>query len=58
MKPQPDNNAASGARNSGSAYPSEEKTKTVTLDSPFVFMIIDTETNIPLFIGALTDTGK
>ena len=29
--------------------------RVVTLDRPFVFMIIDTETNIPLFIGALTD---
>ena len=29
--------------------------RVITLDRPFVFMIIDTETNIPLFIGALTD---
>lgn len=41
----------------GSAYPGEDRIKTVTLDRPFVFMIIDTETNIPLFIGALTDLG-
>ena len=27
----------------------------ITLDRPFVFMIMDTETNLPLFIGALTD---
>ena len=41
--------------NAGSAFPGEDMIKTVTLDRPFVFMIIDTETNIPLFIGALTD---
>lgn len=34
------------------------ESKTITLDRPFVFMIIDTETSLPLFIGALTDTGK
>ncbi len=43
--------------NAGSAFPGEDMIKTVTLDRPFVFMIIDTETNIPLFIGALTDIG-
>jgi len=32
--------------------------RVVTLDRPFVFMIIDTETNIPLFIGALTDIDR
>lgn len=41
--------------NDGAAFPGEDRIKTVTLDRPFVFMIIDTETNIPLFIGALTD---
>lgn len=30
--------------------------KTVTLDRPFVYMIIDTATNLPIFIGALTDS--
>ena len=43
--------------NAGAAFPGEDRIKTVTLDRPFVFMIIDTETNIPLFIGALTDIG-
>ncbi|MBR5949556.1 MAG: serpin family protein [Clostridia bacterium] len=36
----------------------ETEPKTIKLDRPFVFMIIDTETSLPLFIGALTDTGK
>ena len=31
------------------------ETKEVTLDRPFVFMILDTATNIPLFIGVVTD---
>lgn len=29
--------------------------KYVTLDRPFVFMLIDTETNLPFFIGTVTD---
>lgn len=29
--------------------------KTVYLDRPFVYMILDTETNLPLFLGVLTD---
>ena len=29
--------------------------KNVTLDRPFVYMIIDAETNLPIFIGAVTD---
>ncbi len=29
--------------------------KVVTLDRPFVYMIIDNETNIPIFMGAVTD---
>ena len=44
--------------NAGAAFPGEDRIKTVTLDRPFVFMIIDTETNIPLFIGALTDIDR
>lgn len=31
--------------------------KTVYLDSPFVYMLIDCETNLPLFIGTVTDIG-
>ena len=29
--------------------------KVVTLDRPFVYMIIDNETNLPIFMGAVTD---
>ena len=29
--------------------------KTVTLDRPFVFVIVDTETGFPVFMGAVTD---
>lgn len=32
--------------------------KWVTLDRPFVYMLIDCETNQPFFIGALTDLGE
>ncbi len=39
---------------SGSAAPSEEP-HTVYLDRPFVYMIIDTENNIPVFIGTVMD---
>ncbi|MBQ8302178.1 MAG: serpin family protein [Clostridia bacterium] len=38
----------------GSAAPPEDP-KQVYLDRPFVYMIIDTENNIPLFIGTMTD---
>lgn len=30
---------------------------TVTLDRPFVYLIIDSETNLPLFMGTVTDLG-
>ena len=38
----------------GSAAPAEEEIKYVILDRPFLFMIIDRETNIPIFMGTLT----
>lgn len=39
-----------------SAAPSSPKEiKTVILDRPFVYMIIDTENNLPVFIGTVTD---
>jgi serpin B len=41
----------------GSAAPSDEP-KVVYLDRPFVYMIIDCENNIPLFIGTMTDIEK
>lgn len=39
--------------NCGSAM--MDKPKEVILDKPFLYMIIDTESNLPIFIGALTD---
>lgn len=41
----------------GSAAPPEE-IKTVYLDRPFVYMLVDCETNLPIFIGTVMDTGK
>ncbi len=35
-----------------------EEPKTVNLDRPFVYMLIDCQTNLPLFIGAVTDIGE
>jgi Serine protease inhibitor len=40
----------------GTAMPAEEKT--VYLDRPFVYLLIDCEKGLPLFIGTMTDTGK
>ncbi|MGE4354092.1 MAG: serpin family protein [Oscillospiraceae bacterium] len=41
----------------GCAAPSDE-IKTVYLDRPFVYMLIDCETNLPIFIGTMMDTGE
>lgn len=38
----------------GSAMPSEEPVE-MNLDHPFVYMILDLETQVPLFIGILDD---
>ena len=35
-----------------------EQPKTVYLDRPFVYMLIDCTANLPIFIGTVTDTGK
>ncbi len=35
-----------------------EPPKEVYLDRPFVYMIVDTETDLPIFIGAVTDIGE
>lgn len=40
----------------GSAMPDE--IKTVYLDRPFVYMLIDCEVNLPVFIGTVMDMGK
>ena len=37
----------------GDAPPSED-VKTVTLDRPFLYMIVDTHANLPLFLGTVT----
>lgn len=37
----------------GAALPAEEP-KSVILDRPFLYMIVDTQYNIPIFIGAMT----
>jgi serpin B len=41
----------------GSAAPQEEP-KTVILDRPFVYMLIDCETNLPFFIGMMMDVDS
>lgn len=40
----------------GSAAPEERKE--VILNRPFIYMIVDTKTNIPVFIGTAMDIGK
>ncbi len=35
----------------GSGIPKKEKIATVIADRPYVYMIVDTDTNVPLFIG-------
>ena len=47
--------AAVVAANDGEVAPAD--IKTVTLDRPFVYMLIDCETNLPFFIGTMMDTG-
>ena len=36
----------------------EQDIKRVTLDRPFVYMILDTETNTPIFMGTLMNMGQ
>lgn len=40
----------------GAAMPTEEPVK-MNLDHPFVYMILDLETQVPLFVGILDDPG-
>ena len=35
-----------------------EPGKQVILNRPFVYMIVDTETNLPLFIGTMLDPAQ
>ncbi|MEG2026054.1 MAG: serpin family protein [Gordonibacter sp.] len=44
--------------NSAAASTEPAKPKTVTLDRPFVYLIVDHETDMPVFIGAVADTGR
>lgn len=46
--------AVTGIQTLGSAAPSEE-TKTVHLDRPFVYLILDCETNLPIFMGTVME---
>lgn len=41
-----------------SAMTVDEEIKTVYLDRPFVYMIIDCEENLPIFIGTVTDLER
>ena len=40
------------------AAPPQQEVKTVYLDRPFVYMIVDCDSNLPIFIGVVTDIGK
>lgn len=42
----------------GSAMPEPEEIKTVYLDRPFVYMLIDCEANLPIFIGTVMDINN
>lgn len=39
----------------GASAPLEEKIRYVTLDRPFVYLIVDSQSGLPLFIGTVTD---
>ncbi len=49
--------ATAVAMGAGAAAPVEEP-KTVYLDRPFVYMLIDCETHLPIFIGATMDISR
>lgn len=49
--------AATVVEAAAGAAPMEEEPKRVILDRPFVYMLIDCETNIPFFIGTMMDTA-
>ncbi|MEG0016376.1 MAG: serpin family protein [Gordonibacter sp.] len=50
--------ATSIGMNSAAASAEPAKPRTVTLDRPFVYLIVDHETDMPVFIGAVADTGR
>ena len=49
---------AAAVTSSGITCEDENNTVTITLDRPFVYMIIDNATNLPIFIGAVTDISN
>ena len=49
--------ATAVAATGGAGMPPSER-KDIILDRPFVYMIIDTEANVPIFIGTVLDIGK
>ena len=55
-----DENGTKAAAVTGSDVSCEDdsNTVTITLDRPFVYMIIDNETNLPIFIGTVTDINN
>lgn len=42
----------------GAALIDDDKIRTVTLDRPFVMAIVDTQTSLPVFIGAVNSTEE
>ena len=47
--------AATAVEMNPTSAPPPEEYKVVYLDRPFVYMIVDCETNIPIFIGTVMD---
>lgn len=47
--------AATAVEMDKAAAPMEEDVKVVTLNRPYVYAIIDNETNLPIFVGTVTD---
>ena len=46
--------AATSLDVNGGAAPPSEDVKTVTLDRPFLYMVVDTHACVPLFMGTVT----
>ena len=47
--------AATAIEATDAGYFEPEDVKTVFLDRPFAYMLIDTQTNLPFFMGTVTD---
>ena len=43
--------AVTAIEGAGSGIPKKEKIATVIADRPYIYMIVDIDTNVPLFIG-------